>query len=102
MRRTLTTAAIIASLGVIGAADAQVSNQLNASPNNITIRGGIALPADSSLSNVSSTFNNIGLSELSLVQTSLLNSAVTLPTEQKACAVTQSRSTSAIASNFEA
>ena len=60
MRRTLTTAAIIASLGVIGAADAQVSNQLNASPNNITIRGGIALPADSSLSNVSSTFNNIG------------------------------------------
>jgi len=60
MTRKLTTAAIIATIGACSAANAQVSNQLNTSPNNITIRGGIALPADSSLSNVSSTFTNLG------------------------------------------
>ncbi len=60
MRRTFTAAAFIATLGVCGVANAQQTSTINASPNNITIRGGVALPADRSLSDVSSTFINLG------------------------------------------
>jgi len=64
MRRILTAAAIVATLGTYGLASAQLSDKLDTSPNNITIRGGIAFPADSSLSNVSNTFSNIGVEYL--------------------------------------
>ncbi|MDR3688377.1 MAG: hypothetical protein P4L46_03285 [Fimbriimonas sp.] len=60
MRRTLTAAAIIATLGVCGVANAQTNN-LDTSPNNITIRGGVALPADTSLNNVSNSFIDLGI-----------------------------------------
>ncbi len=60
MTRTLTTA-VIATLGICGVASAQQASTLNASPNNITVRGGVALPVDKSLSNVSNSFGNIGV-----------------------------------------
>jgi hypothetical protein len=60
MRRIISAAAILTALGVAGVASAQTS-MIDASPNNITIRGGVALPIDQSLSNVSSTFTNIGV-----------------------------------------
>ena len=63
MRRTLTAAAIMATLGVCGVANAQ-TNTLDTSPNNITIRGGVALPADNSISSVSNSFINVGVEYL--------------------------------------
>jgi hypothetical protein len=60
MRRIISAAAILTAIGVCGVASAQTS-MIDTSPNNITIRGGVALPIDQSLSNVSSTFANIGL-----------------------------------------
>jgi len=60
MRRIFSAAAILTAIGVTAVASAQ-SSTIDASPNNITIRGGVALPVDKSLSNVSSTFTNVGL-----------------------------------------
>jgi hypothetical protein len=56
----ISAAAILTAIGATAVASAQTS-MIDASPNNITIRGGVALPIDQSLSNVSSTFSNIGL-----------------------------------------
>ncbi len=61
MKRTLLAAAVATALGVTGVASAQSIQPIDASPNNITLRGGVALPVDASLSNVSNTFTDIGI-----------------------------------------
>jgi len=61
MRRIISAAAILTAIGVSAVAGAQSTSSIDTSPNNITIRGGVALPIDKSLSNVSSTFTNVGL-----------------------------------------
>ena len=64
MRTTISAAAILAALSLAGVANAQSNSTIDASPNNITIRVGVALPIDQSLSNVSNTFSNIGIEYL--------------------------------------
>jgi len=63
MRRLISAAAILTAFGVSGIAGAQTSS-IDTSPNNVTIRGGVALPVDQSLSNVSNTFSNVGIEYL--------------------------------------
>ena len=64
MRTTISAAAILAAFSLAGVASAQATSSIDASPNNITIRGGVALPVDKSLSNVSNTFTDIGIEYL--------------------------------------
>ena len=61
MRKTISAAAILAAFSLAGIASAQTSGSIDTYPNNITIRGGVALPIDQSLSNVSNTFTDIGI-----------------------------------------
>jgi len=61
MRRIISAAAILTAIGVSAVASAQSTSMIDASPNNITIRAGVALPIDKSLSNVSNTFTDVGL-----------------------------------------
>src|SRR5471030_1645090 len=61
MRRIISAAAILTAIGVSAVASAQSTSMIDASPNNITARLGVALPIDKSLSNVSNTFINVGL-----------------------------------------
>ncbi len=63
MRRVISAAAILTAIGATAIAGAQTSS-IDTSPNNITIRGGVALPVDQSLSNVSNTFTNVGIEYL--------------------------------------
>ena len=64
MRTTISAAAILAAFSLAGVANAQATSSIDASPNNITVRVGVALPIDQSLSNVSNTFSNIGVEYL--------------------------------------
>ncbi len=59
MRRMITAAAIATAVGTCGIANAQ--QKLDYYPNNFTIRAGVAIPLDSSFSNVSNTFYDLGL-----------------------------------------
>ena len=62
MRRIISATAILTAICVSSVASAQ--EKLDTNPNNITIRGGVALPVDQSLSNVSSTFIDVGIDYL--------------------------------------
>jgi hypothetical protein len=59
MRKSLNAAAVVAALGVFGAANAQTHADLY--PYGITVRAGVAVPIDRSLTNVANALANIGL-----------------------------------------
>jgi hypothetical protein len=63
MRRMISAVAILTAIGFSALASAQ-QDRLDTSPNNFTIRGGVALPVDQSLSNVSNTFIDVGVEYL--------------------------------------
>jgi hypothetical protein len=60
MRRSLTAAALLAAFGICGAAAAQ-SRPEELYPTGITLRGGVAIPIDKSLTNVASALGDIGV-----------------------------------------
>ena len=64
MRKIILAGATLTAISVSAIAGAQSQTMIDTSPNNITIRGGVALPVDQSLSNVSNTFIDIGVEYL--------------------------------------
>jgi len=60
MRTTISAAAVVAAFSLACVAGAQTST-IDAYPNNFTIRAGVALPIDKSLSNVANSFTDVGL-----------------------------------------
>ena len=60
MRTTISAAAVVAAFSLACVAGAQTSS-IDAYPNNFTIRAGVALPIDKSLSNVANSFTNVGV-----------------------------------------
>jgi len=61
MNKKFFTAAV-AALGIVGAASAQSSStQIDATPSNLTIRGGVVFPLDSELRKASDLFAGLGL-----------------------------------------
>ena len=77
MKQPFLGAAIAAMIAISGVANAQYSGStsVNARPSGVTFRGGIILPVDSNLRDVSTTFIGIGM-EYSLTHT-YLNSGET-------------------------
>ena len=63
MRKTLLASTVIAALGVCGLASAQATGNTapDTYPYGITVRGGVAIPADSSLSDAGNVLGNLGL-----------------------------------------
>jgi hypothetical protein len=60
MRKSLTLAAMVAAFGVASIASAQSGINNDLYPYGITLRGGVAVPLDRSLTNVSSALVNLG------------------------------------------
>ena len=61
MNKTFMTTAV-AALGIVGVACAQSSStQIDATPSNLTLRGGIVLPLDNHLRDASDLFGGVGL-----------------------------------------
>lgn len=61
MRIMFTTAAVCAAIGISGVAAAQTNQPLDLTPTGVTVRAGVALPFDSSLTDVGNTLINIGV-----------------------------------------
>ena len=59
--RKFTAAALVAAFGACGIASAQSSSTADLYPSGLTLRGGVAIPLDSSLTNVGSALGNIGV-----------------------------------------
>ena len=63
MRRSLKTVAALAALGISVVASAQLSSSppVDFTPTNVSVKAGLALPLDSSLTNVAKTFIALGV-----------------------------------------
>lgn len=59
--RIFTAAAVVAALGIAGAASAQQTRTLNLTPSGISVRGGIVFPSDKALQDVSKTLIGLGV-----------------------------------------
>lgn len=60
MRRMFTVAATVAAFGIAGVAAAQSPTQGDLTPVGVTVRGGVTLPLDSTLTNLGNTLLDLG------------------------------------------
>lgn len=59
--RNLTAVAVVAALGIAGAASAQQTRTLNLTPSGLSVRGGVVFPLDSNLRDVSNSLIGLGV-----------------------------------------